>query len=304
MQNESTKGIRFFNKLHELLSYLLMNETNAHLQQGIMKVMSSLVMKTPYLKINPKIITDTILQFTNPTSKLRNKVLIKACLSVRELRYEMNQRFWYLDSTEKHSTIFNSFLELNEQNIEILTIIGSNYPEVFYRNWGTLRPFLEESLQCKNHKILVSCMKVMEEWLKNFKKSYKVNEENTSSVRFSDDTKTHVSSWSSSMSHASEEEKATAETQELEYTLEGFDLFLNKSIILFTEANHIECRSIFINILSSLREDHWDMLTDKNIEQILEVAYSASKINDLKASSIKFLGNIIYQERFHQNLAH
>ena len=281
-----------------------MNETNAHLQQGIMKVMSSLVMKTPYLKINPKIITDTILQFTNPTSKLRNKVLIKACLSVRELRYEMNQRFWYLDSTEKHSTIFNSFLELNEQNIEILTIIGSNYPEVFYRNWGTLRPFLEESLQCKNHKILVSCMKVMEEWLKNFKKSYKVNEENTSSVRFSDDTKTHVSSWSSSMSHASEEEKATAETQELEYTLEGFDLFLNKSIILFTEANHIECRSIFINILSSLREDHWDMLTDKNIEQILEVAYSASKINDLKASSIKFLGNIIYQERFHQNLAH
>lgn len=304
MQNESTKGIRFFSKMHELLGHLLNNETNTHLQQGIMKAMSSLIMKTPYSKINPKVVSNTILQFTSPNSKLRNKPLIKVCLSVKELRYEMNQRFWFLDSTEKHAAIFHSFLTLNEQNIDILSMVGRNYPEVFYRNWEVLRPFLEDAFYSQNHKMFISCMKVMEEWLKNFKKSYMVNGEQASSGRFSDDNKTHISSSSSSVSRVSEEEKVTVETQESDNILEGFDSFLNKSIILFMESKHNECRSIVLNILSSLREDHWDMLTDKNVELIFEAVYSSWKVNELKASCIKFLGYVIYQDRFHQNLVH
>jgi hypothetical protein len=80
--------------------------------------------------------------------------LVKSLLAVKELRSELKKSFWY--SEEKTSIVFENLLDPNETNIETLTMVGKNYPEVFASNWDALKSFLEEVLEINNPKLHIA----------------------------------------------------------------------------------------------------------------------------------------------------
>ena len=234
------KEIKFFKLMHELFYRLLCNESNSQNQLNIMKTFWSIIPKCPYAKIPFGLVSKTVLPFINKWFIHKNKTqkvdwktsnrnnnqskyhlqivhLVKSLLAVKELRSELKKYFWLYD--EKESTVFENLLYPNEINIEALTMVGKNYPEVFASNWDALKSFLEEVIEIDNPKLHIDWLKLIEEWLNNFNKDYAQRDSSNFHKSESEENFTKVSSSSSSISKKSdEEEKSSWDGQECEST--------------------------------------------------------------------------------------
>ena len=67
--------------------------------------------------------------------------------NISDLNKQITKEKFISSMVNSFNSFYQSFLVLSEQNIDILSMVGRNYPEVFYNNWEVLRPFLEQAFQ-------------------------------------------------------------------------------------------------------------------------------------------------------------
>ena len=345
-ESDYNKGLLFFDKMHYLLSYLLSKESNYQIQLSILKAFCfSLILKAPYAKLSYGLVSETILPYVNSNFRARSKSLnvekeqyqenpkyakinlqvmhvVKALLSVKELKSEMREAFWWYDYVDKHKTVFANFLIPNETHLEALAMVGRNYPEVLYWNWETLKPFLDEVLQIENHKLHLALLKMLEEWLNNFNKDYNKSDGKTTGSE-TDENHTRGSSSSTYSKRSDEEDKISIDSQDFEgylsmpktkqsqirynpndvspFNFEDFRAFVKDTFLWFLDGHDIDSKSIILNVLSFLKEENWSIFSDAEVVTIIRIIHASRNTSQLKPACIKFFGYIIYHKRFNQD---
>lgn len=332
------QGLEFFLKMHYSLKEMMEQETNPKIQVNILKALYYLVLKTPYSKMQFGLISETVLPFvvdhyknrendnsvseayTDQTriSKLDTHInqLVKVLFSVKELKHEIRDNFSW--------EYFKHFLIPYEMNIEILAMVGRNYPEVMYRNWDALKEFSNSVLYVDNRKLHLALLKMFEEWLNNFNKIVTTKDEDNSKSRRIIKNDVFGGSSSTLSKKSEEEDKSSTDSQDSDryssngskdshihikleemdpFTMASFREFLKSTFDWFLlNSSDTDIHCIILNIFSFMREENWEELyEDHEIVTIFDIIDRSKNISCMKTASIKFLGYIIYHQRIHTN---
>ena len=226
--------------------------------------------------------------------------IVKDMLSIRYLKSELLNRFLAFYDAKKNEKMFESFLAKLEINIEVLEMLGKNYPEMLTHNWPTLKVFLQQVFGQTDHKLKLACLKMVEEWLNNFNKDYNVSDSDSKRSDFGEKF-TKESSSSNTISKISEDEDKLSH--------EILEFYQQKDEILDSPTQGIELAEIspfkYDDFCECLNDIFAYFLDESDMTKGSDILVNSSQNNENKGVFITMrvvtATNSLYYKKFGQN---